>query len=117
DALLCRARRAGARIRAGRPRRVARAKGVREDRPDGGLREDLRARGGQDAGRMSGGSRATEPVTNAVRLAIYRAIERGGSAPGAADVARALGLETAVVEDCYRALADAHVIVLQPQTL
>ena len=66
---------------------------------------------------MSGGSRPTEPVTNAVRLAIYRAIERGGSAPGAADVARALGLETAVVEDCYRALADAHVIVLQPQTV
>ena len=66
---------------------------------------------------MSGRSGSTDSVTNAVRLAIYRAIERRGSAPGAADVARALDLEPAVVEDAFRALADAHVIVLQPQTV
>ena len=54
---------------------------------------------------MSGRSRPTDSVTNAVRLAIYRAIERSGSAPGAADVARAFDLE------------DAHVIVLHQQTV
>jgi hypothetical protein len=66
---------------------------------------------------MSGGNARADSVTNTVRLAIYRAIERGGFAPGAADVARALDREPAVVEDAYRALADAHVIVLQPHTV
>jgi hypothetical protein len=66
---------------------------------------------------MSGEKRSDESATNAVRLAIYRAIERSGSAPGAADVARALGLESAVVEDSFRALADAHIIVLHPGTV
>jgi hypothetical protein len=65
---------------------------------------------------MNGGGASNESVTNAVRLAIYRAIERSGSAPGPAEVARALDIDRAVVEDAYRALADAHVIVLQPQT-
>jgi hypothetical protein len=54
--------------------------------------------------------------TNAVRLAIYHAIEQGGAAPAAGDVARALGLEPVAVEASYRALADAHVIVLHPNS-
>ncbi len=66
---------------------------------------------------MSGKAALNDSVTNAVRLAIYRAIERRGAAPDAAEVARALDLQSAVVEDAYRALADAHVIVLHPQTV
>jgi len=66
---------------------------------------------------MSGGDTSADSVTNAVRLAIYRAIERSGSAPGAAEVARALDLAPADVEDRYRALAGAHVIVLHAETV
>ena len=111
--VLRRARRAGARVRPRPPRRVARTAGVREDQPDGGVREDLRVDGRPDAGgrvtcrtRMKGSSarfasRSTAPI------------EATGHAPAAADVARARGLETAAVEDAYRALADAHVIVLR----
>jgi hypothetical protein len=64
---------------------------------------------------MSGAAAPGQAVIDRVRLAIYRAIERSGSAPGAHVLARALDLEPAVVENAYRALADAHVIVLQPQ--
>jgi hypothetical protein len=65
---------------------------------------------------MSGGGAPGQAVIERVRLAIYRAIERSGSAPSAGEVAVALGLDPAAVEDAYRALADAHVIVLQPRT-
>lgn len=61
---------------------------------------------------MSGPASPGAAVINAVRLAIYHAIEQGGAAPAAADVARALDLQPAAVEASYRALADAHVIVL-----
>ena len=47
-------------------------------------------------------------------MAIYRAIERSGSAPAAADVAAALDMATRVVERAFHTLADAHVIVLHP---
>jgi hypothetical protein len=57
-----------------------------------------------------------DSVVQAVRLALYRAIERGGAAPPAADLARPLNLAPAVVEESYRALADAHVIVLHSGT-
>jgi hypothetical protein len=52
-----------------------------------------------------------------VRMAIYGAIEATGHAPAAADLALARGLGVAAVEDAYRALADSHVIVLQPGTV
>jgi hypothetical protein len=58
-----------------------------------------------------------ESLIRTVRLAIYGAIEATGNAPSAADLARAHGFELAAVEDAYRALAEAHVIVLQPGTL
>jgi alkylmercury lyase-like protein len=65
---------------------------------------------------MTGRRRPGDAVVQAVRLAIYRAIERNGSAPSAADVARAHDLESAIVEEAFRALADAHVIVLHAET-
>jgi hypothetical protein len=49
-----------------------------------------------------------------VRLAIYREVEATGEAPLPAHVARAEGAAVAAVEEAYRALADAHVIVLEP---
>jgi hypothetical protein len=66
---------------------------------------------------MTGGSTRRDATVQAVRLAIYRAIERSGSAPSAADLARAHGLEPAIVADAFRALAEAHVIVLHPDTV
>ena len=50
-----------------------------------------------------------------VRVKIYEAIVSGGDVSAAA-IAGSLGLETAAVVDAYRALAEAHVIVLQPGT-
>lgn len=50
-----------------------------------------------------------------VRVAIYDAVVAGRK-PSAADVARAAGLNVLAVTDAFRALADAHVIVLQPGT-
>jgi len=55
-----------------------------------------------------------ESLIRTVRLAIYRAIEATGRAPAAADVAHDHRLDVAAVEDSYRGLAAAHVIVLQP---
>src|SRR3954447_17916292 len=52
-----------------------------------------------------------------VRLGIYREIVRCGNAPGAADLAAMLGVPDAEIADAYRALADAHVIVLRPGTV
>ena len=52
-----------------------------------------------------------------VRLAIYRAVEATGRAPSPADVARTHNLAVATVEHAYRALGDAHVIVLEPGSL
>ena len=52
-----------------------------------------------------------------VRLGIYREIVRSGHAPGAAALAATLGVPGAAVADAYRALADAHVIVLRAGTL
>jgi len=47
-------------------------------------------------------------------MAIYREIERTGAAPTFAAVASALNLQPGVVERAFHALAEAHVIVLQP---
>jgi hypothetical protein len=58
-----------------------------------------------------------EALQRTVRLAIYRAIEATGAAPDCAAVARALAVEVAAVEDAFRGLADARVIVLHPGTV
>jgi len=52
-----------------------------------------------------------------VRRAIYGRIVQTGKAPDAGSVASAASLTTAAVEEAYRALADAHVIVLEPGTM
>jgi DNA-binding transcriptional MocR family regulator len=51
-----------------------------------------------------------------VRRAIYTALVDSGRAPTPRDLALALGLSVNEVEVAYRALADAHVIVLQSGT-
>ena len=57
-----------------------------------------------------------DTLVGEVRMAIYVAIEGTGRAPAAADVALDHRLEPAAVEDAYRALDAAHVIVLQTGT-
>jgi hypothetical protein len=57
-----------------------------------------------------------DPIA-AIRDAIYAAIVEHGVAPTPDETARATGLDVADVETAFRALADAHVIVLQPGTL
>ena len=55
--------------------------------------------------------------TTPVRMAIYESIVSRGAAPTVADVALSLGLEAEAVAGAYRALAEGHVIVLEPGTL
>jgi hypothetical protein len=52
-----------------------------------------------------------------VRAAIYAAIVHSGRAPAPAHLAATLGLDEHAVADAYRALAEAHIIVLQPGTV
>ena len=52
-----------------------------------------------------------------VRTAIYAAIVRAGRARAPAELAPSLGLDAPAVAGAYRALADAHVIVLRPGTV
>lgn len=49
-----------------------------------------------------------------IRLAVYGAVVASGRAPSPDEMGRTLGLDRAIVADAYRALADAHVLVLQP---
>jgi len=49
-----------------------------------------------------------------IRLYIYDQMIDTSAAPAAADAARALSCSVAEAEAAYRALADAHVIVLRP---
>jgi hypothetical protein len=51
-----------------------------------------------------------------VRTAIYAGIVQSGRAPTPPELAPALGLDEGAVVDAFRALADAHVIVLRPGT-
>ena len=62
-------------------------------------------------------SESNAALIRTVRMAIYGAIEATGHAPAAGDLALARGLDIAAVEDAYRALADRHVIGLQPDTV
>jgi hypothetical protein len=52
----------------------------------------------------------------AVRNAIYAAVVAAGRAPAPNEIAPAHGLEEDEVAEAYRALADDHVIVLEPGT-
>jgi hypothetical protein len=65
---------------------------------------------------MNGMAKTGDALIQEVRIAVYGAIEATGNAPSAAELARNRRLEPAAVEDAYRALADAHVIVLRPGT-
>jgi len=58
-----------------------------------------------------------DALIQSVRMAIYAAIEKAGTAPSIAELARAHSLDTGEVEAAYRALADGHIIVLEPGTL
>jgi hypothetical protein len=49
-----------------------------------------------------------------VRLYVYRQMVETSAAPSTADTARALGCAVPEIESAYRALADAHMIVLRP---
>ena len=51
-----------------------------------------------------------------VRDAIYAAVVEHAVTPGVEATARATGIDAGGVDAAYRALADAHVIVLQPGT-
>jgi len=52
-----------------------------------------------------------------VRRAVYDTIVRCGRAPTPADLAMSFGTDAVAIARTYRALADAHVIVLQPGTV
>ena len=55
-------------------------------------------------------------LDNKVRLEIYRHFVDQGHPPVAAEVANALRESSAEIEGSFKRLADAHVIVLAPQT-
>ena len=55
-----------------------------------------------------------DPLLQQTRLYIYAQMVETSAAPSATDTARALSCSLAEAEDAYRALADAHVIVLRP---
>ena len=86
-------------------------KRVREiDRSHGGVREDLRARGRRHAG---GGF---VNFDQQVRLAIYEMTVNDGRIPSIDELAESRHVDRERVAAAYRALADAHVIVLKPGT-
>lgn len=58
----------------------------------------------------------TAAIDNDVRLAIYRYFLEEGHPPMAADLAGRFGVSPSEIEDSYRRLADAHIIVLAPST-
>jgi len=53
----------------------------------------------------------------AVRGAIYAAVVDSGRTPTVAELAAQLGMDADLVADAFRALAEAHVIVLRPGTM
>jgi hypothetical protein len=53
-------------------------------------------------------------ILRATREAIYASIVTTGRAPSAQSVAVSHAFTTSLVEEAYRALADAHIIVLEP---
>ncbi len=57
-----------------------------------------------------------QEVDTAVRLEVYRFFVDQGRPPVPAEIAEALGMEQASVEDSLRRLADGHVLVLAAGT-
>jgi len=55
-----------------------------------------------------------DPLLRDVRLYIYTQMVETSAAPSPADTARALGRDEKEIQDAYRALADAHMLVLRP---
>jgi alkylmercury lyase-like protein len=55
-----------------------------------------------------------DSLTQDVRLYIYAQMIESSAAPAAAETARALSCSVPEAEEAYRALAEAHVIVLRP---
>jgi hypothetical protein len=55
-------------------------------------------------------------VDTAVRLEVYRFFVDQGRPPVPAEIAGAIGMDEASVEDSFRRLADGHVLVLAPGT-
>lgn len=58
---------------------------------------------------------ADTDVADRVRREIYRLFIANGSCPAKHDLAVTLGQPLPVIADAYRALADAHMLVLQPE--
>jgi hypothetical protein len=57
-----------------------------------------------------------DPLLRDVRLYVYRQMVDTSAAPSAVDTARALHRTEAEIESAYRALADAHMLVLRPNS-
>ena len=55
-----------------------------------------------------------DPLHREVRLYVYTQMVETSAAPSAAETAHALGRSEAEIEAVYRALADAHMLVLRP---
>ncbi|HWM12993.1 MAG TPA: organomercurial lyase, partial [Gaiellaceae bacterium] len=51
-----------------------------------------------------------------MRVHLYERFVEDGRPPAVAETAAALGLEEEVAAEAYRRLAEAHVIVLEPET-
>ena len=62
-------------------------------------------------------SERSDALIRTVRMAIYAATEATSAAPTSAELARTHHLDPDDVDAAYRALADGHVIVLEPGTL
>src|SRR3954470_13525581 len=56
-------------------------------------------------------------LLTAVRRAIYASVVAMRDVPSTQDLANSLGVDEPSVADAYRALADGHVIVLEPRSL
>jgi hypothetical protein len=55
-----------------------------------------------------------DPLLRDVRLYVYRQMVETSAAPSTVETARALGCSVPEIESAYRALADAHMLVLRP---
>lgn len=61
-------------------------------------------------------SESEQPIDVAIRLEVYRFFVDQGRPPVPAEIAEAVGMDQASVENSLRRLADGHVLVLAPGT-
>jgi hypothetical protein len=59
---------------------------------------------------------SSQTIDTAVRLEVYRFFVDQGRPPVPAEITEAVSMDQASVEDSFRRLADAHVLVLAPGT-